>query len=130
MARYTLESTWAMMLTVFSLQDGATTDFPLNAAIPANQACTGTVAGQQNVCLVRCQNPARAGPFGGVVPVQMAGANNTAAAARRALSQVVRRNSLALKTRKTKRDSIEEEAAALGMPVEDLEALRADGEEI
>ena len=35
--------------------------------------------------MVRCQNPARAGPFGGCVPVQMAGAagnaTNTAAAA-------------------------------------------------
>lgn len=35
--------------------------------------------------MVRCQNPARAGPFGGCVPVQMAGAagnaTDTAAAA-------------------------------------------------
>jgi hypothetical protein len=40
------------------------TDIPLKAAIPAGQTCTGTVAGQSNVCMVRCQNPARAGPFG------------------------------------------------------------------
>ncbi|KAF2502769.1 hypothetical protein BU16DRAFT_554808 [Lophium mytilinum] len=52
--------------------DGATTDFPLTAAVAANQTCTGTVAGQSNVCMVRCENPARAGPFGGCVPVQMA----------------------------------------------------------
>lgn len=52
-------------------QDGEMTDFALTAAIPASQTCTGTVAGQDNVCLVRCQNSARAGPFGGVVPVQM-----------------------------------------------------------
>lgn len=51
-------------------RDGNETDFPLVAAIPANQECTGTVAGQDNACLVRCQNGARAGPFGGVVPVQ------------------------------------------------------------
>ncbi|OTA97462.1 hypothetical protein M434DRAFT_65605 [Hypoxylon sp. CO27-5] len=51
-------------------RDGNETDFPLTAAIPADQECTGTVAGQDNVCLVRCQNGARAGPFGGVVPVQ------------------------------------------------------------
>lgn len=50
---------------------GAATDFPLNAAIPANQACTGTVAGQENVCLVRCQNGARAGPFGGIIPGEL-----------------------------------------------------------
>lgn len=43
----------------------------LAAAVPAGQTCTGAVAGQQNVCMVRCQNPALAGPFGGVVPVQM-----------------------------------------------------------
>lgn len=49
-------------------------DLPLTAAIPADQTCTGTVAGQTNVCMVRCQNTARAGPFGGCVPVQMAGA--------------------------------------------------------
>ncbi|KAK0722200.1 hypothetical protein B0T26DRAFT_749631 [Lasiosphaeria miniovina] len=63
---------------------GQTTDFPLTAAIPADQTCTGTVAGQDNVCLVKCQNPARAGPFGGVVPVQMAAAaaGNATAAAR------------------------------------------------
>ena len=58
--------------------DNAKTDLPLNVAIPANQTCTGTVAGQSNVCMVRVQNPARAGPFGGCIPVQMA---NVAAAA-------------------------------------------------
>ncbi|EGY17069.1 hypothetical protein VD0002_g330 [Verticillium dahliae] len=62
---------------------GAQTDFPMVAAIPADQTCTGTVAGQDQVCLVRCQNAARAGPFGGVVPVQMAGAANATEARRR-----------------------------------------------
>ncbi|CAO2652079.1 Nn.00g003620.m01.CDS01 [Neocucurbitaria sp. VM-36] len=56
-------------------------DLPLTASIPAGQNCTGTVAGQSNVCMVRCENPARAGPFGGCVPVQMAGAAPAAAAA-------------------------------------------------
>lgn len=65
------------------------TDFPIKAEIPAGQTCTGTVAGQNNVCLVRCQNAARAGPFGGVVPVQMAQAGNTPAAARRNLARAV-----------------------------------------
>lgn len=61
-------------------RDGNASDHPLAAAIPQDQQCTGTVAGQNNVCLVRCQNPANAGPFGGVVPVQMvaAGAVNGA----------------------------------------------------
>lgn len=87
------------------------------------------MAGQQNVCLVRCQNPANAGPFGGVVPVQMATGNQTAAAARRALSQAVRRDGVFMR-KMVRRASIEEEAAALGMSVDDLEALRADGEDI
>ncbi|KAH9883834.1 hypothetical protein F4778DRAFT_788202 [Xylariomycetidae sp. FL2044] len=68
-------------------RDGEATDFPLTAAIPAGQECTGTVAGQENTCLVRCQNGARAGPFGGVVPVQMAGASNATTEARRSLAR-------------------------------------------
>ncbi|KFX90375.1 hypothetical protein O988_08231 [Pseudogymnoascus sp. VKM F-3808] len=59
-------------------RSGAETDFPLVATVAAGQTCTGTVAGQENVCMVRCQNPARAGPFGGCVPVQMAGAAGNA----------------------------------------------------
>lgn len=55
-------------------QDTQMQDLPLNVQIDAAQTCTGTVAGQSNVCMVRCENPARAGPFGGCVPVQMAGA--------------------------------------------------------
>jgi len=68
-----------------SRSDARAQDFPLAAAIPADQTCTGSVAGMDNVCMVRCNNAARAGPFGGCVPVQMAGAagagNGTAAAA-------------------------------------------------
>ncbi|KAK5491734.1 hypothetical protein LTR43_006671 [Exophiala xenobiotica] len=59
---------------------GSTTNFPLTAQVPADQTCTGTVAGQDNVCMVRCQNPALAGPFGGVVPVQMPQTSATSAA--------------------------------------------------
>lgn len=67
---------------------GAQTDFPMVANIPADQTCTGNVAGQDNVCLVRCMNAARAGPFGGVVPVQMAG-TATPAQARRLLARAI-----------------------------------------
>ncbi|KAI1456633.1 hypothetical protein F4805DRAFT_222001 [Annulohypoxylon moriforme] len=75
-------------------RDGNETDFPLTAAVPADQTCTGTVAGQDNACLVRCQNGARAGPFGGVVPVQMASGNNSTSTAttRRNLARAIRRN--------------------------------------
>jgi len=95
-------------------RDGAMTDFPLNAAMPAGATCTGTVAGQQNVCMVRCQNPARAGPFGGCVPVQMnvAGSNTTTAAA--------------TKLRKARKQNDED----LENDPEFLAELRADGEEI
>ncbi|WKT40190.1 Egh16-like virulence factor [Fusarium oxysporum f. sp. vasinfectum] len=62
-------------------RDGEMGDFPLVASIPAGQNCTGSVAGEENVCLVRCQNPARAGPFGGVIPVQMAQATDNTGSA-------------------------------------------------
>lgn len=67
---------------------GAQTDFPMVAEVPADQTCTGTVAGQPNVCLMRCMNAARAGPFGGVVPVQMAN-STTPAQARRLLARAI-----------------------------------------
>lgn len=59
----------------------------------------------------------------------MASGNQTAAAARRALAKAVKRDSLSMK-KMLRRATIEEEAAALGMSVEDLEDLRADGEDI
>ena len=48
-------------------------DYPFAATIPAGTTCTGTVAGQSNVCLVKVVNPSGAGPFGGVIAIQMAG---------------------------------------------------------
>jgi len=59
-------------------------DYPIAIQMPAGMSCSGTVAGQQNVCLVKIANPSGAGPFGGVVAMQMAGGasgNTTAAAA-------------------------------------------------
>jgi hypothetical protein len=50
-------------------------DHPFAATIPAGTTCTGTVAGQSNVCLVKIVNPSGAGPFGGVIAIQMAGAS-------------------------------------------------------
>ncbi|KAK3298825.1 uncharacterized protein B0H64DRAFT_429951 [Chaetomium fimeti] len=41
-------------------------------AIPANTTCTGVVASMTGVCLVKIANGNETGPFGGVVPVQMA----------------------------------------------------------
>jgi len=89
-------------------REGAASDFPLVAAIPAAQNCTGTVAGQDNVCLVRCQNDARAGPFGGVVPVQMAG-SATPAQARRALALKIRESQLLESNMQKRQDEDEDE---------------------
>jgi hypothetical protein len=104
-------------------RNGAQTDFPLVAAVPAGQECTGNVAGQDNVCLVRCENAARAGPFGGVIPVQMASGNaSTPAAARRALALAIKRSENLL-TKMTKRAS-----SLKGLSADEIEELREDGE--
>jgi hypothetical protein len=58
-------------------------DFPFKVAMPADAQCTGTVAGQTNVCMVKLVNPSGAGPFGGCVPVQMVGSNSTSTATAR-----------------------------------------------
>jgi hypothetical protein len=56
-------------------------DYPFAATMPAGTTCSGTVAGQSGVCLVKIVNPSNAGPFGGVIAVQMAGAGASTAAA-------------------------------------------------
>lgn len=63
-----------------SRSDAKATDFNLAATVPANQQCTGAMAGATGVCMVRCMNAARAGPFGGCVPVTMAAAGAAGAA--------------------------------------------------
>ncbi|TGO08836.1 hypothetical protein BTUL_0189g00070 [Botrytis tulipae] len=70
-------------------------DYPIAVSMPAGMSCTGSVGGQENVCLVKLANPSGAGPFGGVAAFQMAGAagastagaagNSTAAAAKRSI---------------------------------------------
>ncbi|KAI5861645.1 hypothetical protein GGS23DRAFT_575982 [Durotheca rogersii] len=84
-------------------RNGNETDFPLIAAIPANQECTGTVAGQSDVCLVRCQNGARAGPFGGVVPVQLASSTAAASASQGTTGATKAGSAAAKANRRTKR---------------------------
>ncbi|TDZ20211.1 hypothetical protein Cob_v007230 [Colletotrichum orbiculare MAFF 240422] len=88
---------------------GAMTDFPMKVQIPADTNCSGNVAGQANVCLVRCENAARAGPFGGIIPMQIAQPGNTPAAARRNLARSIQETEKAYK-RMAKRAM---EAAAL-----------------
>lgn len=52
-------------------------DYPVAVAVPAGTTCTGTVNGQSNVCLAKIANSNPAGPFGGVVAFQIAGASGT-----------------------------------------------------
>jgi len=54
-------------------------DYPIAVKIPAGTTCSGTVGGQSNVCLVKLANPSGAGPFGGVVAMQIAGDSAAAA---------------------------------------------------
>jgi len=49
-------------------------DYPVKVSIPAGTTCTGTAAGQSNICLVKIANANGAGPFGGVLAYQVAGA--------------------------------------------------------
>ncbi|TVY91782.1 hypothetical protein LAWI1_G001420 [Lachnellula willkommii] len=58
-------------------------DYPIAISMPAGMSCSGTVGGQSGVCLVKIANPSGAGPFGGVVAMQVAGGasgNSTAPA--------------------------------------------------
>ncbi|KAJ4361722.1 hypothetical protein N0V95_001615 [Ascochyta clinopodiicola] len=48
-------------------------DYPIAIQVPAGTTCSGTAAGQQNVCFMKIANSNKAGPFGGVIAFQMAG---------------------------------------------------------
>ncbi|KAK6540977.1 hypothetical protein TWF694_008358 [Orbilia ellipsospora] len=50
---------------------GAGKNFPLTVRIPKGVKCTGTYGKAKNICMVRCENSAANGPFGGCVPVQL-----------------------------------------------------------
>jgi len=63
----------------FGLSTAKATDFPLAAQIPAGMACTAGPNG--DACIMRCRNPALAGPFGSCVAVSNGSGNSTAAAA-------------------------------------------------
>lgn len=59
-------------------------DFNVAFSVPAGTTCTGTVNGQANTCLVKIANNNKAGPFGGVIAIQMAGASSNSTAKREA----------------------------------------------
>jgi hypothetical protein len=61
------------------LSAAQTTDFSVKVQMPAGMTCSGSAGGAQNVCVVRLQNSALAGPFGGSAAfVQSAGAKKRA----------------------------------------------------
>jgi hypothetical protein len=77
------EKRWISLLRRAGILKRATNineDYPFKVEIPAGTKCTGTVAGQSNVCMVKLVNPSNAGPFGGCVPVQQVASSNTTAA--------------------------------------------------
>ncbi|KAK8098210.1 uncharacterized protein PG998_013696 [Apiospora kogelbergensis] len=52
-------------------------DYPMAFDIPAGTTCQGTMGNMQNVCLVKIANSNRAGPFGGVIAMQIVDGNTT-----------------------------------------------------
>jgi len=54
-------------LGVQGLSLATNTDFEMQVKMPAGMTCEATVAGVNNVCVMRVRNGAAAGPFGGSV---------------------------------------------------------------
>ncbi|KAJ4309681.1 hypothetical protein N0V94_008808 [Neodidymelliopsis sp. IMI 364377] len=55
-------------------------DYPIAIQVPAGTTCSGTAAGQQNVCFMKIANSNKAGPFGGVIAFQMSGGGSNTTA--------------------------------------------------
>ncbi|KAJ6256512.1 hypothetical protein Dda_8374 [Drechslerella dactyloides] len=49
---------------------GSLKSWPLQVKLPADLNCQGSYGGQGNICIVRCENQAVNGPFGGCIPFQ------------------------------------------------------------
>ncbi|EPS36283.1 hypothetical protein H072_10195 [Dactylellina haptotyla CBS 200.50] len=45
-------------------------DWNIVIHLPQNLDCKGSIGGVDNVCLIRCENSAKNGPFGGCIPFQ------------------------------------------------------------
>ena len=65
-----------------------TTTFNLQVQMPQGATCSGSVGGATNLCVVRVQNAARAGPFGGTGYFTMPETQGTAAAANTTAKQI------------------------------------------
>ncbi|GKT44372.1 uncharacterized protein ColSpa_04553 [Colletotrichum spaethianum] len=70
-------SLWERAMSVITKRaSNVNMDFPMAFAVPAGTTCSGSMGGQSNVCLVKIANSNAAGPFGGVVPFQIAGSGS------------------------------------------------------
>jgi len=72
------------------LSAAQTTDFPVKVQMPAGMTCSGSAGGANNVCVVRLQNSALAGPFGGSAAFTM-----SAGAKKRAVEYNLRKRHMA-----------------------------------
>ncbi|PSN65866.1 hypothetical protein BS50DRAFT_399741 [Corynespora cassiicola Philippines] len=72
------------------LSGASTMDFPVKVQMPQGMTCQGTAGGASNVCVVRMQNAALAGPFGG-----SAAFTQSAAAKKRAVEYNLRKRHMA-----------------------------------
>lgn len=72
------------------LSAASTMDFPVKVQMPQGMTCQGTAGGASNVCIVRMQNAALAGPFGG-----SAAFTQSAAAKKRAVEYNLRKRHMA-----------------------------------
>ncbi|KAF2150901.1 hypothetical protein K461DRAFT_280932 [Myriangium duriaei CBS 260.36] len=72
---------WLLSRSLMKRAANVNKDYPVKVNIPAGTTCTGTMGGQQNVCLLKIANSNPAGPFGGVIAFQIAGNNAAAPAA-------------------------------------------------
>ncbi|KAJ4351199.1 uncharacterized protein N0V89_006538 [Didymosphaeria variabile] len=77
-------------LGIGGLSAATTTDFPVKVQMPQGMTCSGTAGGASNVCIVRMQNSALAGPFGG-----SAAFTQSAAAKKRAVEYNLRKRHMA-----------------------------------
>ncbi|EPS42106.1 hypothetical protein H072_3969 [Dactylellina haptotyla CBS 200.50] len=50
---------------------GTLQQFAMTINVPKNLKCSGSYGGMNNICMMRCENYAKNGPFGGCVPFQL-----------------------------------------------------------
>ena len=91
---------------ILGLSGTTTTDFAISAQMPAGMVCSGTVAGQTGVCVMRLNNGALAGPFGGSVAF-----TQSANATKRAFEYNLSKRHFARGMKFARQEDVEEECA-------------------